>query len=40
MTMAAKKNVKVAPKKEAKKTLKGSKKLDQTKLMLISTYIS
>jgi hypothetical protein len=28
-----KKQVKAAPKKEAKKSLKGSKKLDETKLM-------
>jgi len=32
-TMADKKKVKAAPKKEAKKTLKGSKKLGETKLM-------
>jgi hypothetical protein len=31
--MAEKKKVRVAPKKEAKKTLKGSKKLGETKLM-------
>ena len=31
--MAEKKKVKAAPKKEAKKTLKGSKKLGETKLM-------
>jgi hypothetical protein len=31
--MAEKKKVKVAPKKETKKTLKGSKKLGETKLM-------
>ena len=31
--MAEKKKVKAAPKKEAKKTLKGSKKLEETKLM-------
>ncbi|MGD0008846.1 MAG: hypothetical protein ABSE93_09910 [Terriglobia bacterium] len=31
--MAEKKKVRVAPKKEAKKTLKGSKKLEETKLM-------
>jgi hypothetical protein len=30
----AEKKVKVAPKKEAKKSLKGSKKLDETKLMI------
>ncbi len=29
----AEKNVKAAPKKETKKTLKGSKKLGETKLM-------
>jgi hypothetical protein len=33
--MAENKKVKVAPKKPAKKTLKGSKKLGQTKLMSI-----
>ena len=32
--MADKKQVKAAPKKAAKKTLKGSKKLGETKLML------
>jgi len=32
--MADKKKVKAAPKKEAKKTLKGSKKLGDTKLMV------
>jgi hypothetical protein len=32
--MAEKKKVKVAPKKEAMKTLKGSKELGETKLML------
>jgi hypothetical protein len=31
--MAEKKQVKAAPKKAAKKTLKGSKKLGETKLM-------
>ena len=30
----AEKKVKAAPKKEAKKSLKGSKKLDETKLMM------
>jgi hypothetical protein len=30
-----KKKVKVAPKKEPKKTLKGSKKIGETKLMII-----
>ena len=34
-TMADKKKVKAAPKKEAKKTLKGSKKLGETKLMVM-----
>jgi hypothetical protein len=33
-TMADKKQVKAAPKKAAKKTLKGSKKLGETKLMM------
>jgi len=33
--MAEKKKVEVAPKKVAKKTLKGSKKLGETKLMSI-----
>jgi hypothetical protein len=32
-----KKQVKPAPKKEAKKSLKGSKKLDETKLMIART---
>ena len=32
----AEKKVKAAPKKEAKKTLKGSKKLGETKLMMVS----
>jgi len=32
-TMAEKKNVKAAPKKEAQKSLKGIKKLGETKLM-------
>jgi hypothetical protein len=32
-TTMAEKKVKAAPKKEAKKTLKGSKKLGETKLM-------
>ena len=31
----AEKKVKAAPKKEAKKTLKGSKKLGETKLMMV-----
>jgi hypothetical protein len=35
MTMAENKKVKVAPKKEPKKTLKGAKKLGETKLMMI-----
>jgi hypothetical protein len=30
----AEKKLKAAPKKEAKKSLKGSKKLDETKLMM------
>jgi hypothetical protein len=33
-TMAEKKKVKAAPKKPPKKTLKGSKKLGETKLMI------
>ena len=33
--MAEKKKVKAAPKKDAKKTLKGSKKLGETKLMIM-----
>ena len=33
--MAEKKKVKVASKKEPKKTLKGSKKIGETKLMII-----
>jgi hypothetical protein len=33
MAMAEKKKVKAAPKKAVKKTLKGSKKLGETKLM-------
>ena len=33
--MAEEKKVKVAPKKEPKKTLKGSKKIGETKLMII-----
>jgi hypothetical protein len=36
MTMAENKKVKAAPKKAAKKTLKGSKKLGETKLMLVN----
>jgi hypothetical protein len=35
--MVEKKKVKVAPKKPAKKTLKGSKKLGETKLMAVYT---
>jgi hypothetical protein len=38
-TMAEKKKVKAAPKKEAKKTLKGSKKLGETKLMITAPYV-
>ena len=34
-TVGEKKKVKAAPKKEAKKTLKGSKKLGETKLMVV-----
>ena len=33
--MAEKKKVKAAPKKDTKKTLKGAKKLGETKLMVI-----
>jgi hypothetical protein len=41
MTMAGKKKqIKAAPKKDAKNTLKGSKKLDETKLMLVSDFIN
>ena len=36
--MAEKKKAKAAPKKEAKKALKGSKKLGETKLMAAYPY--
>jgi hypothetical protein len=35
MALKKKKEVKVAPKKEPKKILKGSKKIGETKLMII-----